>query len=84
MFSDLMQRYKRSFNTIMVAEISDDSMRDYGDTLVFAGTSLGNIDMDYLLSQIPESRGDFGLQAYILNICAVSLLNMRRMIKAWV
>lgn len=65
MFSDLMQRYKRSFNTIMVAEISDDSMRDYGDTLVFAGTSLGNIDMDYLLSQIPESRGDFGLQAYI-------------------
>ena len=31
----------------MVAEISDDSMRDYGDTLVFAGTSLGNIDMDY-------------------------------------
>lgn len=48
-----------------VAEISDDSMRDYGDTLVFAGTSLGNIDMDYLLSQIPESRGDFGLQAYI-------------------
>ena len=65
MFSDLMQRYKISFNTIMVAEISDDSMRDYGDTLVFAGTSLGNIDMDYLLSQIPESRGDFGLQAYI-------------------
>lgn len=65
MFSDLMQRYKRSFNTIMVAEISDDSMRDYGDTLVFAGTSLGNIDMDYLLSQVPESRGDFGLQAYI-------------------
>lgn len=65
MFSDLMQRYKRSFNTIMVAEISDDSMRDYGDTLVFAGTSLGNIDMDYFLSQVPESRGDFGIQAYV-------------------
>lgn len=65
MFSDLMQRYKRSFNTIMVAEISDDSMRDYGDTLVFAGGSLGNIDMDYFLSQVPESRGDFGIQAYV-------------------
>lgn len=65
MFSDLMQRYKRSFNTIMVAEISDDYMRDYGDTLVFAGGSLGNIDMDYFLSQVPESRGDLGIQAYV-------------------
>ncbi len=40
-------------------------MRDYGDTLVFTGVSLKGIEMDYFLSQVPESRGDFGLQAYI-------------------
>ena len=65
-FSNLMQTYDRSFNTIMVAELREGkSMRDYGDTLVFTGVSLKGIEMDYFLSQIPESRGDFGLQAYI-------------------
>ena len=65
-FSNLMQTYDRSFNTIMVAELREGkSMRDYGDTLVFTGVSLKGIEMDYFLSQVPESRGDFGLQAYI-------------------
>lgn len=65
-FSNLMQTYDRSFNTIMVAELREGkSMRDYGDTLVFTGMSLTGIEMDYFLSQIPESRGDFGLQAYV-------------------
>ena len=65
-FSDLMQRYKRSFNTVMVAELYDRGvMCDYGDTLVFTGLSLTGIEMDYFLSQVPESRGDFGLQAYV-------------------
>ena len=65
-FSNLMQTYDRSFNTIMAAELREGkSMRDYGDTLVFTGVSLKGIEMDYFLSQIPESRGDFGLQAYI-------------------
>lgn len=65
-FSNLMQTYDRSFNTIMVAELREGkSMRDYGDTLVFTGVSLKGIEMDYFLSQVPESRGDFGLQAYV-------------------
>lgn len=65
-FSNLMQTYDRSFNTIMVAEVFDGKyLRDYGDTLVFTGMSLTGIEMDYFLSQIPESRGDFGLQAYV-------------------
>ena len=65
-FSNLMQTYDRSFNTVMVTQLYDGvSMRDYGDTLVFTGVSLKGIEMDYFLSQIPESRGDFGLQAYI-------------------
>ena len=65
-FSNLMQTYDRSFNTIMVAELREGkSMRDYGDTLVFTGMSLTGIEMDYFLSQVPESRGDFGLQAYV-------------------
>ncbi len=65
-FSDLMQTYDRSFNTVMVTQLYDgNSMRDYGDTLVFTGVSLKRIEMDYFLSQVPESRGDFGLQAYI-------------------
>ena len=50
----------------MVTQLYDGvSMRDYGDTLVFTGVSLKGIEMDYFLSQVPESRGDFGLQAYI-------------------
>ena len=65
-FSNLMQTYDRSFNTVMVTQLYDGvSMRDYGDTLVFTGVSLKGIEMDYFLSQVPESRGDFGLQAYI-------------------
>lgn len=65
-FSNLMQKYDRSFNTVMVTQLYDGvSMRDYGDTLVLSGVSLRNIEMDYFLSQVPESRGDFGLQAYI-------------------
>ena len=65
-FSNLMQTYDRSFNTVMVTQLYDGvSMRDYGDTLVFTGVSLKGIEMDYFLSQIPESRGDFGLQAYV-------------------
>ena len=65
-FSNLMQTYDRSFNTIMVAELREGKyLRDYGDTLVFTGMSLTGIEMDYFLSQIPESRGDFGLQAYV-------------------
>jgi len=65
-FSNLMQTYDRSFNTIMVAELREGKyLRDYGDTLVFTGMSLTGIEMDYFLSQVPESRGDFGLQAYI-------------------
>lgn len=65
-FSNLMQTYDRSFNTIMAAEVFDGKyLRDYGDTLVFTGMSLTGIEMDYFLSQIPESRGDFGLQAYV-------------------
>lgn len=65
-FSNLMRTYDRSFNTIMVAELREGkSMRDYGDTLVFTGVSLKGIEMDYFLSQVPESRGDFGLQAYV-------------------
>ncbi len=35
-FSNLMQTYDRSFNTVMVTQLYDGvSMRDYGDTLVF-------------------------------------------------
>ena len=65
-FSNLMQTYDRSFNTVMVTQLYDGvSMRDYGDTLVFTGVSLKGIEMDYFLSQVPESRGDFGLQAYV-------------------
>ena len=65
-FSNLMQTYDRSFNTIMVAELREGKyLRDYGDTLVFTGMSLTGIEMDYFLSQIPESREDFGLQAYV-------------------
>ena len=65
-FSNLMQTYDRSFNTVMVTQLYVGvSMRDYGDTLVFTGVSLKGIEMDYFLSQIPESRGDFGLQAYV-------------------
>ena len=65
-FSNLMQTYDRSFNTVMVTQLYDGvSMRDYGDTLVFTGVSLKGIEMEYFLSQVPESRGDFGLQAYI-------------------
>ena len=65
-FSNLMQTYDRSFNTVMVTQLYDGvSMRDYGDTLVFTGVTLKGIEMDYFLSQVPESRGDFGLQAYI-------------------
>ena len=65
-FSNLMQTYDRSFNTVMVTQLYDGvSMRDYGDTLVFTGVSLKGIEMDYFLSQVPESREDFGLQAYI-------------------
>ena len=65
-FSNLMQTYDRSFNTIMVAELREGKyLRDYGDTLVFTGMSLTGIEMDYFLSQFPESRGDFGLQAYV-------------------
>ena len=65
-FSNLMQTYDRSFNTIMVAELREGKyLRDYGDTLVFTGMSLTGTEMDYFLSQIPESREDFGLQAYV-------------------
>lgn len=65
-FSNLMQTYDRSFNTIMVAELREGkSMRDYGDTLIFTDLALSAVEMDYFLSQVPESRGDFGLQAYI-------------------
>ena len=65
-FSNLMQTYDRSFNTIMVAELREGKyLRDYGDTLVFTGMSLTGIEMDYFLSQIPEIRADFGLQAYV-------------------
>ena len=65
-FSNLMQTYDRSFNTVMVTQLYDGvSMCDYGDTLVFTGVSLKGIEMDYFLSQVPESRGDFGLQAYV-------------------
>ena len=65
-FSNLMQTYDRSFNTIMVAELREGKyLRDYGDTLVFTGMSLTGIEMDYFLSQVPEIRADFGLQAYV-------------------
>ena len=65
-FSNLMQTYDRSFNTIMVAELREGkSMRDYGDTLIFTDLALSAVEMDYFLSQVPESRGDFGLQAYV-------------------
>ena len=65
-FSNLMQTYDRSFNTIMVAELREGKhLRDYGDTLVFTGLSLTGIEMDYFLSQVPEIRADFGLQAYV-------------------
>ena len=65
-FSNLMQTYDRSFNTVMVTQLYDGvSMRDYGDTLVFTGVSLKGIEMDYFLSQVPEIRADFGLQAYV-------------------
>ena len=65
-FSNLMQTYDRSFNTIMVAELREGKfMRDYGDTLIFTNLALSAVEMDYFLSQIPESRGDFGLQAYV-------------------
>lgn len=50
----------------MVAELREGkSMRDYGDTLIFTDLALSAVEMDYFLSQVPESRGDFGLQAYI-------------------
>ena len=65
-FSNLMETYDRSFNTIMVAELREGKyLRDYGDTLVFTGMSLTGIEMDYFLSQVPEIRADFGLQAYV-------------------
>ena len=65
-FSNLMQTYDRSFNTIMVAELCEGKfMRDYGDTLIFTNLALSAVEMDYFLSQVPESRGDFGLQAYV-------------------
>lgn len=65
-FSNLMQTYDRSFNTIMVAELREGKfMRDYGDTLIFTNLALSAVEMDYFLSQVPESRGDFGLQAYV-------------------
>ena len=65
-FSNLMT-YDRSFNTIMVAELREGKyLRDYGDTLVFTGMSLTGIEMDYFLSQIPESRGDFRLAGLCL------------------
>ena len=65
-FSNLMQTYDRSFNTIMVAELFEGKyLRDYGDTLVFMDMSLAAVERDYFLSQIPESREDFAIQAYV-------------------
>ena len=65
-FSNLMQTYDRSFNTIMVAELREGKfMHDYGDTLVFTDMSLSAVERDYFLSQIPESREDFAIQAYV-------------------
>lgn len=65
-FSNLMQTYDRPFNTIMVAELFEGKyLRDYGDTLVFTDMSLSAVERDYFLSQIPESREDFAIQAYV-------------------
>ena len=72
-FSNLMQTYDRSFNTVMVTQLYDGvSMRDYGDTLVFSPVYLFEGDRNGLFP-VAGSRKQRGFRLaglYFLNICA--------------
>ena len=84
-FSNLMQTYDRSFNTVMVTQLYDGvSMRDYGDTLVFTGVSLKGIEMEWIPVAGSRKQRISACRLIFLNICAVHLRNMLKAIKAWV